>query len=113
MRIRERIGIWLLELRDRLSGFPSDDYEQRKAKADRAVKALQEFTFFHGSFGRGHRELNVQTPKFHHWHVEGSEARPCITEIAPGERKECECGDMLLERPLPPPPAEIDPGVKL
>lgn len=29
MRIREPIGIWILELRDRLMGYPGD-YEQRK-----------------------------------------------------------------------------------
>lgn len=59
--------------------------------------------FFHGD-ADPEIPIVVSKPKFHHWRrylgasIDGPYARPCLTEIEPGETKRCECGAMTLYR---------------
>lgn len=55
--------------------------------------------YFHG--GAGVRHVVVRMPKFHHWHFDtySRHSFRCLTAVAEGETRSCECGDLLLIRP--------------
>lgn len=54
--------------------------------------------YFHGSAGVRH--VVVRMPKFHHWHFDrySRHAFRCLTAVAEGETRSCECGDLILIR---------------